>query len=617
MRFIYFCLFFLFFTHNFAYSIELKQDSAFLDLLPHSQIHIDRTRTLTIHDVLENNITFDANKEKLLGYGFSPNFDVWVTFTLSNPSATTIHKIVEYNNPITTHLMFFDPDSGYQSQKDGLFSINSERKSINPTFLITLKPNETKTYYLKASSHITTLIIKLTLWETQAFYEHEIKHQLILALFFGAMSILALYNLFIFFFTKDNSYLFYFLYIFGVVVHHAIYIGMGTIYLLNQEWIIRSIQCASLIASFPIFVLALFTRNFLHTKQYPRIHRLITLSLILLPLSVLLFITTDSFNQYRNLLAVLVLAYLLFVTIYAALKKNRQAYFILIGWCAIFLAILCMLLSSTGIFNIYLYFPYFIEAALVFEAMIFSVALADRIKQLQRDREIAQQRLILQQANEKERLTQQVEEKTSDLQVALDEKEVLLKELNHRVKNNMQMIVSLIRLQNDDIEDEKLKNVLMTIQNRISTMKHLHELLYKQNHISYVNTFDYFELLVEDIQESYCNDAISIHLNIETELRIEEAIYCGIILNELVTNSFKYAFADKKGTVLVHLMKKEDINCFSISDDGIGYDALKSSHSLGLTLVNTLAKDQLKGTISIDATDGVKVLITWNGNGKN
>lgn len=604
-------------TCQVASSVEINQTVASLELLSSSKIYIDHTRALHIDDILEGKVHFEENKEKLLGYGFSPNFDVWIAFTLHNNSEKSIEKILEYNNPITTYLTFFDPDKHYKMQKDGLFTINPERKSINPIFTLHVKAGETKTYYLKASSYITTLIVKLTLWDTQAFYEKEIQHQLILALFFGAMAILGLYNLFIFFFTRDNSYFFYFLYIFGVLVHHAIYIGIGTIYLLNQAWIMLSIHYASLIASFPIFALALFTKSFLQTKCYPRLHSLINVFLILLPLSVVIFTSTDSFNRYRNLLVVIVLAYLLFVTIYAALKKNRQAYFILVGWCAIFLAILFMLLSSTGIFNIYLHFPYFIEASLVFEAMIFSIALADRIKQLQSDRETAQQQLIFQQKNEKERLTLQVEEKTDHLKVALDEKEILLKELNHRVKNNMQMIVSLIRLQNDDLEDERLKDVLTTIQNRISTMKHLHELLYKQNQISYVNTFDYFDLLLEDIQDSYSNGEVLIDVCIEAQLKIEEAIYCGIILNELVTNSFKYAFVDGKGHIWIHLEKQKDSYILSVKDDGIGYNTQTSYDSLGLTLVNTLAKDQLKGTITINAINGVNVIITWHDNEKN
>lgn len=617
MRFIKSIIFFVLMTFNNAYALEINHDLVHTELLPYSKVYIDHTRVLKIDDILEGKVLFKENKEKLLGYGYSPPFDVWIEFTLTNTSSNIVNKIIEYNNPITTHLKFFDPDNGYKVQEDGLFSINTDRKTINPIFHIQIQPHETKTYYLKASSYITTLIIKVNMWESVSFYDQEINHQLMLALFFGAMSILGLYNLFIYFFTKDISYFYYFLYIFGVIIHHAIYRGMGTIYLLNQTWIIYSILYASLLSSFPIFALSLFTKTFLQMKQYPRLNKILNIFMILLPLSVCLFILTDVFNKYRNILVVILLSYLLFVTIYAALKKNRQAYFILLGWCAIFLAILFMLLSSTGIFNIYQHFPYFIETSLVFEAMIFSIALADRIKQLQIDREFANHKLLIQQEDEKHRLTTQVEEKTNNLKVALIEKELLLKELNHRVKNNMQMIVSLIRLQNDDIKDEKLKDVLTTIQNRISTMKHLHELLYKQNQISYVNTYDYFELLIEDIKDSYYDENIEIDIDIQAELKIEQAIYCGIILNELVTNSYKYAFANKKGSIKISLTKTDTMYHLFISDDGMGYNQTNSSESLGLILVNTLAKDQLKGDIEVDSSNGVKVNINWQDNEKN
>lgn len=596
----------------YANPLDLKSDTKFVELLPHSQIFIDNKMDLRIEDILNSNIPFVKNKERLLGYGFSPKFDVWVRFTLTNSSQIPLTKIIEYNNPITTYLKFYDPDKNYHAQEDGLFSINKNRKSINPIFEIHLAPNETKTYYLKASSFITTLIVQLNIWDTTSFYEKEIKHQLALALFFGAMIILGLYNLFIYFFTRDISYFFYFLYILGVIIHHCIYRGIGMTYLLNQEWIIISIIYASVISTFPIFVLALFTKTFLHVKQYPRLDKILTFFIFLLPISIFVFVFTDALNKYRNIPGVLLLAFLLFLTTYATLKKNRQAYFILAGWCAIFLAILFMQLSSTGFFDIYQHFPYFIESALVFEAMIFSIALADRIKQLQADKEIANKKLIRQQENEKFKLSTLVEEKTDSLKIALQEKDTLLKELNHRVKNNMQMIVSLIRLQRAEIQDEKLQEVLITTQNRISTMKHLHELLYKQNQLSFLDTPSYFQLLLEEIRQSYKDENISIDIHTQAQLQIDQAIYCGIILNELLTNSFKYAFVDQKGSIKIHLDKSDKgVYTLLVSDDGIGYVQENVKNSLGLTLVNALAKSQLKGEIFIDSTNGTTVRVEW------
>ena len=215
------------------------------------------------------------------------------------------------------------------------------------------------------------------------------------------------------------------------------------------------------------------------------------------------------------------LIFLMIITLYAVIKKNQQAYFILFGWFIFLSSGLLMYLSSAGIFNITKYFPYLIETSFVMEAIIFSIALANRITSLQKERNEANQKLILQKENETKRLTNEVNLRTQDLKNALDEKELLLKELNHRVKNNMQTIVSLIRLQSDEVEDEKLRDILLTIQNRISAMGHLHELLYRQDNIEYIDVYEYFELLIEEVRDSY-DSYIDIHLEIKTKIQLEK-----------------------------------------------------------------------------------------------
>ncbi len=211
---------------------------------------------------------------------------------------------------------------------------------------------------------------------------------------------------------------------------------------------------------------------------------------------------------------------------------------------------------------------------------------------------------------EKEKLARQVGEKTKELQIALDEKELLLKELNHRVKNNMQTIISLIRLQSEKVNDEKIQDIFITIQNRINAMSILHELLYKQDNISQINTYDYFEMMIEELQKSYPKD-VTINFDIKTDLPTEEAIYCGIILNELVTNCFKYAFPNKKGKIDISLVKIEKRTILTVSDNGVGYDQTNLSNTLGTTLVNRLVKKQLGGDITLDTKNGVKITIKW------
>lgn len=597
----------------YANSININEEIKFVSILQNAQIYIDKNRDKTIEDIKKMDILFENNQKNILSFSYSPNFDVWIKFTIFNNSDKTINKIIEYNNPLSTNIEFFDPNKNYQSQYDGLLFDKVDKKTINPIFNIKIEANQSNTYYLKASSYITTLIIDLNLWDEDSFYKKEIKHQVILALFFGAMLILGIYNLFIYFFTKDISYLYYVFYIVGLIIHHLMYTGTANTYFLDYKSMITIVSFASLIVAIPVYALGLFTKSFLQTKKYSKWNRVLNTFLILIPISILFFLITDEYDKYRNILTMMFLVFLMIITIYAAIKKNKQAYFILFGWFIFVSSGMLMYLSSVGIFDISRYFPYLIEASFVIEAIIFSIALANRITNLQKDKNEANNRLIIQQKNETKRLSKEVELRTKDLKTALDEKELLLKELNHRVKNNMQTIVSLIRLQSDEIKDERLKDILLTIQNRINAMSHLHELLYKQENIAYVDVYEYLENLVEEVKDSY-DTYIDIHLDIKTKLKMEHSIYCGLIINELVTNSFKYAFPNKEGNIFISLEKEDEIIKLIVKDDGIGYDEKNTNISLGLTLVNTLAVNQLKGNMNIDSKEGVITTILWEEN---
>lgn len=612
---IYIKIIFLLLISSTAYSntINIYEETKSISILQNAQIYIDKNRNKTIEDIKKMDNLFEKNEKNILSFGYSPNFDVWVKFTILNNSDKTLNKIIEYNNPLSTNVEFFDPNKNYQTQNDGLLFDKLDKKTINPIFNINIEANQSTTYYLKASSYITTLIIDLKLWDEDSFYKKEIKHQVILALFFGAMLILGIYNLFIYFFTRDISYLYYVIYIVGLIIHHLMYTGIANTYFLDYKSMITIVSFASLIVAIPIYALGLFTKSFLQTQKYPKFHRVLNTFLILIPISIIFFLLTDEYDKYRNTLTMMFLVFLMIITVYAAIKKNKQAYFILFGWFIFVSSGMLMYLSSVGIFDISRYFPYLIEASFVIEAIIFSIALANRITNLQREKNEANQRLIIQQKNETKRLSKEVALRTNDLKTALDEKELLLKELNHRVKNNMQTIVSLIRLQSDEIKDERLKDILLTIQNRINAMSHLHELLYKQENIAYVDVYEYLENLIEEVKDSY-DTYIDIHLNIKTKLKMEQSIYCGLIINELVTNSFKYAFPNKEGNIFISLEKENEIIKLIVKDDGIGYDEKNANVSLGLTLVNTLAVNQLKGNMNIDSKEGVVTTILWEEN---
>jgi PAS domain S-box-containing protein len=191
------------------------------------------------------------------------------------------------------------------------------------------------------------------------------------------------------------------------------------------------------------------------------------------------------------------------------------------------------------------------------------------------------------------------------IQTELKQKETLLKEVHHRVKNNLQIITSLMRLQHDKHQDPALKLSFQESQSRIQAMALIHESLYRSDNLSEINTPIYLQELAEYLGQIYNakNRNITISLDIsDIMLDIDRAIPCGLIVNELLSNSLKYAFVDKpSGTITISLHQLGSDYLLQIRDNGIGLPEdfnIRRSPSLGLRLVDRLVK-QLRGHLEI------------------
>ena len=214
--------------------------------------------------------------------------------------------------------------------------------------------------------------------------------------------------------------------------------------------------------------------------------------------------------------------------------------------------------------------------------------------------------------NSIETLDKKVQEKTKEISKSLDEKEVLLKEIHHRVKNNLALTISFIELQEDEIEDEKVKKVLIDIKERIYTMELIHRKLYESNSLDKIPFKEYVNDLANVISKTYnTKNEIDVNINVDDiQLDIQTAMPCGLLINELLTNSFKHAFLDnKKGKIDINITKNQDKLKITLQDNGKGFSQTyeeSSSKSLGLRLVNTIVKYQLFGKISYIYDKGAK-----------
>lgn len=209
-------------------------------------------------------------------------------------------------------------------------------------------------------------------------------------------------------------------------------------------------------------------------------------------------------------------------------------------------------------------------------------------------------------------------ENEEKLKSALKEKEVLLGEVHHRVKNNLAIINSLLQLEIFNTDNDQLKNILSESQMRIHSMALIHETLYSLGDFANISFGKYIQKLTTSLLETFPEKSNNIDINLHTEdvtLNINQAIPCALLINELITNSFKHAFPNfETGTITIELQEKQNTVHLKISDNGIGFDAnkaLKNSNTLGLTLIKKLI-DQIDGKVDINTQNGTSFHIAFS-----
>ena len=198
-----------------------------------------------------------------------------------------------------------------------------------------------------------------------------------------------------------------------------------------------------------------------------------------------------------------------------------------------------------------------------------------------------------------------VNERTAQILKEKEAKEVLLKEIHHRVKNNLQVITSLLRLQSHRVEDEGVLSLFLESQNRIISMALIHEKMYESHDLAHINIGEYFEQLTRNLIDNYrLNQSINLDIDVHvSDLGLDTLTPLGLIVNEIISNSLKYAFTDRsEGKITLHLSRDPDRRLrLLIGDDGIGLPSgidFENPDSLGIELMQTLT-DQMDGTLTL------------------
>jgi two-component sensor histidine kinase len=204
---------------------------------------------------------------------------------------------------------------------------------------------------------------------------------------------------------------------------------------------------------------------------------------------------------------------------------------------------------------------------------------------------------------------------------ALREKELLLKEVHHRVKNNLAVIISILKMQSSRIPDPRGKEALQDCYDRVKAMALIHETLYQSDDLAAIPLADYARRLAENLRQMMLPEErrTAIRVTVEAEgvqLPIDEAMPCGLLLNELLTNSLKYAFANRPGghiVVAAHISEDGRFQ-LSVRDDGVGLPAgldLENPKTLGFRIISILVNHQMEGTWEAKNDRGAWITIQW------
>ncbi len=554
---------------------------------------------------------FISTKEKYVNLGITKSA-LWVKVDL-NTKKLDPKTIIEVQTPLKDSITVFYTLKNKEivTKKLGLMYAYSKNKFNHylPVFEIPINDLNSNEVYIKVKSRYS-MFFPLDIKSTENFYKERVNSYIVGGLLIGGLLLMGIYNLFLYFSVRDFSYILYVIALLSAILSQGYLFGILTPYLSPEspEFNFRFplvIMCNTGIFS------SLFTIRFLNVKANSKF-----LYYLLLFAATLLFLNgvfellqiNDYISRKANIILIISTSLVIFSSaLNSLLKKNSIAIYFTIAWTFYLFGMITFALKSVGILPHNSFTDHFMHVGTFMEVMLLSFALGHKYSLIRLEKE----RLERQTRKELELL---VKKQTEKLKISLEEKEVLLKEVHHRVKNNLQIVISLLDLQVASIKNTKNKEILAQSKSRVYSMSLIHQKLYQSDNFARINIKNYIEELFTYVKNSYHHLSLDLKHSLtidDKELSLTKAIPLGLIINELLTNCFKHSFKnDKANELKISVDFNEDALILIIADSGEGFDQNTGTggvkKSLGLFLIKSLSK-QLRGNIIRYHKDGLFV----------
>ena len=589
-------------------SVATKQS-----ILKKSDIYFD-DRNLSLNEIIDQNlfVPYDKNSVYL---GVSEK-RVWVKFTLFNNSQGPQRRIILINSPIIEDISFYDKDDLTTPDLKGMAHIDkNNHTTLLPYYTTVILPFQKKTYYVSLASNFTSVNFDLSLNTKCQYIQEDKKQQLIDILLIGMVLALSIYSLMLFMYVRDKSYFYYGIYLLALLYQQSTYLGLTQIYA-PIGFIAFDMHIVVFKINLLIIASALFAISFLKLDKNTTFYKIYKCIIYISTLEIIIM----SFPAFYNLTIIILtgtvfIVYNLIAGIITYLQGYKQARLFILGFGVVFASYMFIIVNSLGFSTLLLDFRNILMFSTAFESLILSLAFADRYLILQKSKENLDKQILEESRYREQIIKKTVDIKTKKLNDTLAQKDLLLREIHHRVKNNLQIILSMVRMQNDSSLDKNTQLALESLENRINAISKTYTLLLTSDDIQKIDMKHYISELLKDLTLSLENrqsEHIKIVTNINAQLTLKTAVYIGLIINELVTNAYKHAFPHGKGTITINLKQGIKEHILEIYDDGIGYNPSGSKNSFGLKLINILIKHQLKGTLITITQPHCKYIIRFS-----
>jgi len=616
------------------------------ELEPYLRIFEDTSAALTFDQVRtigSQNFIPLRNLEKKP----SPESILWIKLTVLNqvPGRNDwILSIGTYRSPDLVTGYVLHPSGDVSVAKSGAVRPYQDlaiKDRINPLVPVSLEGGKTTTVFLKIRTVTKRQVSFSAQLETP---EHVIQQSkwwnFSQAAFHGPVFLFALLGMAFFFMTRDRTYLYLSLWLLNMNVLFLGITGMGSD-ILGLPDPSKYIFIGHVTQSTSAVFYFLFIKNFGQVRKLvPNLMVWINFAVgsrfVLIPLQHIILLNDLNYNIITAfaVLGNLIDIPIIFVIAYHFFKANNKiSYYVAAGSGVVFLSSFVGSAGST-FFNLG-EAPLIIEVGVIFLLILFVVGLGHRMKINEEEKRKTQQQLIDQlkhnrdlqdQVNREleekvrirtEKITRQSKEilkQNNILAKSNKEKEVLLAEVHHRVKNNLQIVSSLLSIQSEQVVDTKAKQIVQEGQSRIQAMGFIHENIYKNESLAFIDMGTYIRTLGISLIDSFGLNEGQVRLDIQTsnlKIDVDTAIPMGLILNELITNSLKHAFQDQNGgniTIDLNIDKFKTLN-LAVADNGTGHPSTPGT-SFGLLLVKELTH-QLKGSINFHRENGFKAIMKF------